>query len=393
MIRDFARKWMFCLVVLLVPLLAAGAAAGEHDDLSITPITRPDGGKWRIGYLEGGPYSQYPATLVATVKGLADLGWLAPMDFPENIDPEDTGELWTHLVQNVESEYIEFAPDAFWTGNWDEDPPREALREEVLEHLQRGDIDLMIAMGTWAGQDLATADVSTPTVVLSSSDPLGSGIVASEDDSGFDHLHARLDPTRYLRQVRLFNDIIGFRKLGIVYEDSVTGRTYAALADVQKVAEERGFEVVPCTTRLDVHSGEAFRNLLACHEELAPAVDAMYLTENNGMQLARFPELLAPFFEYDVPTFSMAGSDEVRHGVLLSIAQAGFKYVGDFHAKTIAKILGGASPRKLTQVFEAPPKIAINLKTAERIGFDPPVDILLAADEIYEDIETAAPVQ
>lgn len=393
MIRTLARLCIVLLVLVLAPGLAPGASAAPNDDFPTTPAAKPDGSKWRLGYLEGGPYSQYPATLIATVKGLVDLDWLKPLTFPEDISPEDAHKLWEYLARNADSEYIEFAPDAFWSGNWDEAPPREQLRAEVIERLNKGDIDLMIAMGTWAGQDLATSEVSTPTVVLSSSDPLGSGIVKSADDSGLDHLNARLDPTRYLRQVRLFHDIIGFKRLGIVYEDTMAGRTYAALDDVKTVAAERGFEVVPCTTMLDVHSGEAFRNLQTCLDELAPKVDAMYLTENNGMQLDKFPELLAPLFANDVPTFSMAGSDEVRHGVLLSIAQAGFKYVGDFHAKTIAKILNGATPRLLTQVFEAPPKIAINLKTAERIGFDPPVDILMAADEIYENIEEAPPAK
>lgn len=393
MTRTLARICIVLLVLVLAPGFTPGAGAAPNDDFPTTPSAKPDGSKWRIGYLEGGPYSQYPATLIATVKGLVDLDWLKPLNFPEDIGPDDAHTLWEFLAKNADSEYIEFVPDAFWSGNWDEDPPREQLRAEVIKRLNEGGVDLMIAMGTWAGQDLATSEVSTPTVVLSSSDPLGSGIVKSADDSGFDHLNARLDPTRYLRQVRLFHDIIGFKRLGIVYEDTVAGRTYAALDDVKAVAAERGFEVVPCTTMLDVHSGEAFRNLLTCHEELAPNVDAMYLTENNGMQLDRFPELLAPLFANDIPTFSMAGSDEVRHGVLLSIAQAGFKYVGDFHAKTIAKILNGATPRLLTQVFEEPPKIAINLKTAERIGFDPPVDILMAADEIYENIEEAPPAQ
>ncbi len=41
----------------------------------------------------------------------------------------------------------------------------------------------------------------------------------------------------------------------------------------------------------------------------------------------------------------------------------------------------------MEQLFEEPPKIAINIKTAEIIGFDPPVDILLAADEIFQEIE------
>ncbi len=54
----------------------------------------------------------------------------------------------------------------------------------------------------------------------------------------------------------------------------------------------------------------------------------------------------------------------------------------------MAKILNGARPRQLDQVFEGPPKIAINLKTAQIIGYDPPVDVLGAADEIYQEIES-----
>ena len=41
---------------------------------------------------------------------------------------------------------------------------------------------------------------------------------------------------------------------------------------------------------------------------------------------------------------------------------------------------------QLGQAFEQPPKIAINLKTAELIGFDPPIVLLGAADEIFDTI-------
>jgi hypothetical protein len=71
----------------------------------------------------------------------------------------------------------------------------------------------------------------------------------------------------------------------------------------------------------------------------------------------------------------------------MSISQAGFKYIGRFHAEIIAKVFNGAKPRQLEQLFEEPPRIAINLKTAEIIGYDPPVDVLGAADEIYQEIE------
>ena len=90
--------------------------------------------------------------------------------------------------------------------------------------------------------------------------------------------------------------------------------------------------------------------------------------------------------EHKIPTFSQAGSAEVKLGILLSLSQAGFRYIGEFHAQAIAKVFNGAKPNQLEQLFEDPPKIAINLKTAELIGFDPPIVLLGAADEIFHDI-------
>ena len=85
-----------------------------------------------------------------------------------------------------------------------------------------------------------------------------------------------------------------------------------------------------------------------------------------------------------VPSFAMLGSDQVRAGLLMSLAQANYSYLGLFYAETIARIFNGAKPRQLSQIWIDPAKIAINLATARAIGFDPPVDILLAADEVYQ---------
>ena len=104
----------------------------------------------------------------------------------------------------------------------------------------------MIAMGTWAGKDLANNRHHTPMMVLSTSDPIGSGIIKSVEDSGLDHVHARVDPYRYERQVRIFHDLVTFKKLGVAYEDSVIGRSYAAVEMIENVAKERNFEVFHC---------------------------------------------------------------------------------------------------------------------------------------------------
>jgi hypothetical protein len=48
-------------------------------------------------------------------------------------------------------------------------------------------------------------------------------------------------------------------------------------------------------------------------------------------------------------------------------------------------------PGDLPQIFEDPPKISLNLETAKYIGYNPPVEILVAADEIFQKTEKPEP--
>jgi ABC-type uncharacterized transport system substrate-binding protein len=385
-----AMKTLMLCLLLAVALIspAASVPAAESGDFPTSPVNH-QGKKWRIGYLEGGNYPDYEVILKATVRGLINLGWIQKMDIPDRYEPNHE-EFWKTLSRNVKSDYLEFVPDAFYSANFDKSL-RQETKARLIERLKnRKDIDLMIAMGTWAGQDLANSEHSVPTVVASCSDPIGSGIVKSAEDSGFDFLHAKVDPERYERQVRLFHDIIGFKKLGIVYEDSAEGKTFGGVSSVEKVAKERGFEVVSCFAPFnDVSAEQATDGVLACYNDLASKVDAIYVTVHRGITLHSLPKLMAPLYAKQIPSFSMLGSNEVRHGVLMSIAQAEFKYVGQFHAEVIARIFNGAKPRQLKQAWSDPLKIAINLETARRISYDPPVDVLAASDEIYESIEEA----
>ena len=383
------RIFKGCFVIGLISLfwLSSAVFAADHGNFSVDPV-KNNGQKWRIGYLEGGPFDEYQDTLKAFVGGLMEIGWVEQQEFPKLQDREDTGKLWQWLATGIQSEYIEFVADAHYSLGWI-DENREALETRVLGRLNtKQDVDLMIAMGTYAALDLANDQHHIPTVAMAVSDPIASGVIPSVEDSGLDHFHARVDPGRFRRQVSIFHDIVGFQKLGVAYEFTPDGRSYAAMPDVEAVAEEQGFEIVSCQlfNLPDEQQAQMEANAVKCMEELAPKVDAVYIITQNGFTLQNMPKVLEPLNEAGIPTFSQAGSLRVQYGVLLSIAQAGFRYVGRFHAETVAKIFNGAKPRELDQLFEDPPKIAINLKTAEIIGYDPPVDILGAADEIYTDI-------
>jgi len=382
-------KFPFLTRVLLLILLLASLAvfAQAAEDFPATPAL-PAGKVIRLAYLEAGPFPNYPPNLIAFVKGLAGLGWLSVPDFPEFEDTSDARSIWNWLVKNAKSDQLSFVADGFYEEDWDKEK-RKTVKAQLVERLnKKKDIDFVIALGTWAGQDMADAQISTPVMVFSASDPLKAGIVKTDEYSGWPHLHARVDPTRYQRQVRLFHDIVGYRRLGVVYENTPEGRTYAAIADVEKVAAEIGFEVVSCFSINQTPDLKlANSTVVECHEFLAPKVDAVYITNQTGVNDANMPAMMAPLLKRRIPTFSQPGARLVKLGALVSIAQAGFKYVGELHARTAGKIFNGAKPGDLNQIFEDPPQISLNLETAKLIGYNPPIEILVAADEIFQNSE------
>ena len=371
-----------CIGILLVAFPTLGS---DKAVFSEKPVTH-NGQKWRIGYYEGGEYIDYQKIFTETVRGLMKLGWIEYAEIPEQ-KGEQTRALWEWLSDNLKSNYIVFVKDAHYTAGWD-DEVRKKTKAEILNRLrQKKDIDLLIAMGTWAGKDMASNEHSTNTMVLSTSDPISSGIIKSIEDSGHPHLHAQVDPFRYERQLRVFHEIIGFKKLGVAYEDSADGRTYAAVDIIEKLAEERGFEIVRCYTQSDITNASlAEQSVIDCFSQLTDKVDAIYVTVQGGVSSRSIPKLVSIVNEKKIPTFSQSGSEEVKNGFFVSLSQAGFKYVGEFHASTFAKVFNGAQPNQLDQMFQEPAKIAINLKTSEIIGFDPPMVLLGAADEIYHEI-------
>jgi ABC-type uncharacterized transport system substrate-binding protein len=290
----------------------------------------------------------------------------------------------------VQSDYLEFVADAHWSAEWDNEK-RQVIRQQILQQLQNHELDLIMALGTWAGQDLANDLHQVPTMVMSISDAVAAGVVNSATDSGLDHVHARLDSTRYEKQLQLFHHIVKFDRLGVVYEDSMTGRSYAGITRIEKMAERLGFTVKTCHENF--HTENAEQATIACYEQLAPEVDAFYITYNVGVKVHTLPKLLKPILEYKRPSFSQAGQKEVAYGVLMSMSDANYEEVGLFHASVMAKIFNGAVPRYLSQEFPSPYRLAINLETERSINFVFPPFILTLVDEVYETIATPPPLE
>ncbi len=378
----------FVLLTFALSLSAAFAA-----DETAHPVTPPQKAakKWRAGYLEGGPYKDYQAVFTETLKALAELGWVKIPALPPMKKNPDTGELWAWLAENAQSGHMEFVKDAWYSANWD-DKRREEIKKELIDRLnQKGDIDLMFAFGTWAGTDLANNAHSVPTVVCSTSAPIQAKIIKSAEDSGYDHIHAVVDPTQYARQIRAFHDVIGFKRLGISFEDTLTGRSYIGMAGIENVAKERGFEIVSCHLEKEHNApvGESEAEQLECARKLAPQIDAYCLAHGYGVTARSVPDIMAVLKARKIPSFAQPGPEFVRKGVLMGIASLDYSGVGKFHAEAVARIFNGAKARDLSMIYEEPVKFVFNAATALEIGLDPDAFDFLSstADVVYEKIE------
>lgn len=261
------------------------------------------------------------------------------------------------------------------------------MKEAIIDRVRnRKDVDMIIAMGTWSGLDMSSENLGIPVFSMSVTDAVTAGIVKSAEDSGKDNVHAQLEPGRFRRQISMFHEIFHFKKLGVPFEDTPEGRNTAAMDEIEQTAKELGIELVLRSAPLDLpDAAQAFSNLKKCVEELSKESDAIYLTYTST-PVEKIPELMTPIIEAGIPSFAQAGPQLVEYGVLMSLAQASFADIGQFEAEAIAAVVNGKKPREVNQIFEPELGLAINLKTAMRIGWNPPLEILAAVDEIYQQI-------
>ncbi len=368
-----------------------GNQSNEKNTIDLPNIKAPK--KWRIIYAEAGPYIDYAQIFSSTIKALAKIGLIENANFPPIQEATDSKVVWDWLVENAGGDYIEFVKDGFYSADWNEEN-RFFQKSQILERIrEKNDIDMILAFGTAAGIDLATDQHKVPTISISVTDAVQAGIIDSVEDSGHDHVHGQVEIGRYERQLSIFYDIFKFKKLGVPVPNTDAGKASIALPSIEKVSKELNFEIVPCYMDMFGTEEEQFLGLKACISTLSTSSDAIYMTTTTGMQWDKMPQLLEPIIKEGIPSFSQSGLLETKLGILMSIAQSSFDNEGTHSAEAIAKIIGGVKPRDISQVFEGPLGLSINLKMAILIGWNPTFEILAAVDNIYQEIYSYDQIQ
>lgn len=349
-----------------------GRAAGKGEPLG-------------IAYVEGGAYPLYTSPLLSLARGLEARGLIADGKVPAQLH-DNARAIWDWLAKHAGGTRIRFMPDAFYSGEWSPEK-RAANKDSLLNRVrQRKDIGLILAFGTAAAQDMATNEHQVPTFCLSVTDPVQSGVSASPEDSGKNHVYAQIEPDREYRQLALFHSAFKFSKLGIAYVDTPEGRAFAGLNRIEDAATQLDFELEHCPMPPRASPKADFEQLALCMKKLSESADAVYMTYNTASRSKQMHQLLQPLIAKQVPSFSQVGQEEVALGALMSLSQRSHDYAGQAAARGIEQTLDGVLPRDIPQVLHPSLGLAINIRMAMLVGWEPNLETLAAVDQVFETI-------
>lgn len=338
--------------------------------LSLVVISTPAFAEkvWKVGYIEGGSFWGYTASKKALFRSLSDTRLMRRMNWHDR---------------------VELVKDADFSPGWDN---LDGLQRSAEELVHREDLDIIFVAGTTATKAVLEANkksvLKKPIVSFAVSDPVRAGFVVSETDSGIDNFTVRIVPEQFKRMFEIFHEAVGFRKLGIMYRNTNNGIRLSKVEDARAVAAVEGFELVE-------YSGISRANGIdECRKGieylLSEDIDAFFISSSQCFEWDKgnVEELLQMLAEKKVPTFARDGRAYIRSGALMGFSSTNYSERGRFLAENVVRIFRGEKPRSLPMVDNVVPKIVLNLAVAEEVGYDPPLELLAASYEVFQEVQT-----
>lgn len=305
----------------------------------------------------------------------------------------EAGQYWEfellqkHIVAALDgrglAQRIEFPERLHISPGWD--AAESDYRREARKLMNDPSVDVIVSMGTAATKALLEENNGkTPIMSVDVADPVGAGIVDPLTGLGAPNLTIHYIKDKWLKVFAMFHEAIPFRRMGIMYHDSPEGLSYSNVREAREVARERGFTLVEYP-RLD--KSESVETCASGIDWLlSKGIDAFYVSALNCFDWTRSsPQTLFDRLNARaIKTFARDGSVHVRHGVLMGLSTLDYAPLGKFYADRMAAELGLLPPQADLEKSVYTPKIALNLVTANKLGMDFPMFLLISADELFD---------
>lgn len=345
------------------------------------PIKREDGRKFKMAFVDIDPYNETFRMMYYVIESLKADGWISYDTLP--YDPEvdaDTLDMLNWLADNAESEYMEFDKDVHYYTTVDTE---EEIYESLKTHIEvKKDVDLVLALGTSPSILMEKFDFDIPLLMYAVSDPIGSGLIESAQNSGDSRYWAHVDSSAYYRQMQYYFDSFKFTRLGAVYGDEIV----SGMPEYRRAAEENGFTITEYNiVREDMEEDAYYALLGQTYKKLISEdkIDAYILNTNVIPSTSKAREMLQVFFDANIPVFAQVSSAYVTDGAALMIVDPrDASGTAPFVSYVIGSVFNGVAPGELEQEYVSSPFLTLNLDVADAIEYPPPFEMLIACEKI-----------
>ena len=293
-----------------------------------------------------------------------------------------TRQLFEQVRQEIltltEGEFdVRFEEDDILHGDW----TVRSIDASVDVLLKDPEVDMILALGPLASHTFCCREVlAKPVIAGIVIDAHLQDLPEQDGASGVHNLNYLSFPSSFERDLELFQEIVPFRKLTVVFNRWFLDVVPELSEQIREIVSQQdlGFELIAV--------GDSVEESLAAIPADAEAVYMAPLLHLSNADRERFIDGLK---QRHLPSFSLFGVAEVSLGVLAGQRDSAFyNRLARRIGLNVQRILLGEEPGKIPVAVPDRRRLVINMETARAIGTYPPWDLLTEADLLNEKVET-----
>jgi len=175
----------------------------------------------------------------------------------------------------------------------------------------------------------------------------------------------------------LAHEILKFKRLGIIYEDSDAGRKAADYDLVARVAKKKSFAVKACQVEFSgLDTATIEKNLITCYGRLSQGMDALYITSYENMNKNLSRRLNAELAFFKIPALTIGRGTRVDPSVSLALSRSQVDLQDLDTANLFKQLLSGIKVHEFESRLGGLPVISVNIKNLQEYN--------MAAEEILD---------
>ncbi|MEB4591306.1 ABC transporter substrate-binding protein [Candidatus Thiothrix sp. Deng01] len=188
----------------------------------------------------------------------------------------------------------------------------------------------------------------------------------------------------------LAQEILQFKRIGIIYENTADGRKAAGYELLQGLAKRKQTEIVGCTVAFSaLNKRETEQAMIDCYGRLSLKVDAMLIPPYYSIDAKLLQRLNQSLAFFKIPSISLDEHNTDPNICLVLGKRSDIDVQGKGGTQAYNGLLNGLKVHEFAERMKNLPEVSVNLVNLQRYGLsDTPILLLSPNAFIYPD-ETA----